>query len=116
MSPRAPITTGIVSVVMPHILIVSISWSLYFESFSVIFNEVFLSDSIVMSTSLQVLFLWLLITISGLLAAISLSVCIQCMSQSIVASSFPITVPGSLDLPTSRASKVELGARKIYTL
>ena len=80
-----------------------------------IFNEVFLSDSIVMSTSLQVLFLWSLITISGLLAAFSLSVCI-CMSLSIVASSFPVTVPGSLDLPTSRASKVELGARKIYTL
>ena len=58
------------------------------------FNEVFLSDGTAMSTSLQVLFLWSLITISGLLAAISLSVCI-CMTQSIVALSFPVTVAGS---------------------
>ena len=41
MSPRAPITSGIVSV---FILIVSVSRSLYLESFSVIFIEVFLSD------------------------------------------------------------------------
>ena len=32
MSPTAPITTGIVSVFMPHILVVSISRSLNFES------------------------------------------------------------------------------------
>ena len=43
MSPRAPITTGIVSVFIPHILIVSIqSLGLYLESFSVIFDEGFL--------------------------------------------------------------------------
>ena len=54
-----------------------------------VFNEVFLSDGTAISMSLQVLFLWPLITVSGLLAAISLSVCISvCISQSIVASLF----------------------------
>ena len=43
---------------------------------------------------LQVLSLWSLLTISGLLAAISLSVCI-CISQSILASLFSVTVAGS---------------------
>ena len=57
-------------------------------------KEVFLSDGTAISMSLQVLFLWSLITISGLLAAISLSVCI-CISQSIVASLFSVTVAGS---------------------
>ena len=41
--PRAPSTTGIVVVFMPHIFSISISRSLYFESFSVVFIEVFLS-------------------------------------------------------------------------
>ena len=35
MSPRAPLTTGLGSVFIPHILVVSISRSLYLESFSV---------------------------------------------------------------------------------
>ena len=52
-----------------------------------VFKEVFLSDGTAISMSLQVLFLWSLITISGLLAAISLSVCI-CISQSIDRSFF----------------------------
>ena len=39
-----------------------------------VFNEVFLSDRTAIFMSLQVLFLWSLITISGMLAAISLSV------------------------------------------
>ena len=73
MSLRAAITTGIVSLFIPHILVVSISRSLYLESFSVVFNEVFLSDGTAISMSLQVLFLWSLITVSGLLAAISLA-------------------------------------------
>ena len=34
--PRAPITTGTISVLRPHILEISISNSLYFESFSII--------------------------------------------------------------------------------
>ena len=55
MSPRAPITSGIVSV---FILIVSASTSrsLYLERFSVVFIEVFLSDGTALSMSLQVLF------------------------------------------------------------
>ena len=93
MSPRAPETTGIVSVFIPHILVVSISRSLYLESFSMVFYEMFLSDGTAISMSLQVLFLWSLITISGLLAAISPSV--YCISQSIVASLFSVTVAGS---------------------
>ena len=80
MSPKAPMTTGIVSVFIPHILVVSISRFSYLESFSVVFNEVFLSDGTAISMSLQVLFLWSLITTSGHLAAISLSACI-CISQ-----------------------------------
>ena len=54
MSPRAPITTGIISVFIPHILVVSISRSLYLESFSVVFNEMFLPDGTAISMSLQV--------------------------------------------------------------
>ena len=41
--PRTPSTTGIVVVFMPHIFSISFSRSLYFESFSVVFIEVFLS-------------------------------------------------------------------------
>ena len=56
-----------------------------------VFNEVFLSDG-------TLPYLWVcrfsLITISGLLAAISLSVCIS-FHQSIVASLFSVTVAGS---------------------
>ena len=39
-----------------------------------VFKEVFLSDGTAISMTLQVLFLWSLITISGLLAAVSLCV------------------------------------------
>ena len=75
ISLRAPITTGVISVFIPLILIVSIQFlGLYLESFSLIFDQVFLSDGTAMSSSLQVLFIWSLIIISGLLAAISLSV------------------------------------------
>ena len=73
MSPKAPITSNIVSV---FILIVSISRSLYLESFSVVFMEKFLSYGTAISMTLQPVFLWSLITISGLVVAISLSVCI----------------------------------------
>ena len=55
-----------------------------------IFDEVFLSDGTAISMSVQVLFIWSLIIISGLLVAISLSVCI-CIVQSIVASLFSVT-------------------------
>ena len=46
--------TGIVSVLMPHIRLVSISKSLYLDSFSVTFTDVFLSDGTAMSMNLQV--------------------------------------------------------------
>ena len=75
--------TGIVSVLMPHIRLVSISKSLYLDSFPVTFTDVFLSDGTAMSMYLQVFVLWSLITISGLLAVIFLSVCIG-MSHDIV--------------------------------
>ena len=73
-APSAPMITGIVSVLMPHIRLVSISKSLYLDSFSVTFTDVFLSDGTAMSINLQVFVLWSLITISGLLAVIFLSV------------------------------------------
>ena len=44
IAPSAPIITGIVSVLMPHLRLVSISKSLYLDSFSVTFTDVFLSD------------------------------------------------------------------------
>ena len=94
IAPSAPMITGIVSVLMPHIRLVSISKSLYLDSFSVTFTDVFLSDGTTMSISLQVFVLWSLITISGLLAVIFLSVCIG-MSHNIVTSSFSVTVSGS---------------------
>ena len=47
MNPRAPITNGIVSIFIPHILVVSGSRSSYLESFVSCFNEVFLSDGLV---------------------------------------------------------------------
>ena len=47
MSPRAHITTGIISVFIPHFLVVSISRSLYLESFS---------DGTAISMSLLVMF------------------------------------------------------------
>ena len=54
MSPRAQITTGIIYFFIPHILVVSVSRSLYLESFLVFFNEVFLSDGTSIFISSQV--------------------------------------------------------------
>ena len=51
--PSPPTITGTVSVLIPHILVVSISRSLYFESFSMTFIEVFQSDGTDTSISLQ---------------------------------------------------------------
>ena len=53
ISPKAPNTTGMVKVFMPHILVNSISRSLYFESFSTSFTEIFRSDGTVMSIKLR---------------------------------------------------------------
>ena len=49
--PRVPTTTGIVSVFISHILLTSISKSLYLDNFSVNFAEVLLSDGTAMSMS-----------------------------------------------------------------
>ena len=47
ITPRAPITTGSVVVFIFHILLTSISRSLYFDNFSTSFIETFLSEDIV---------------------------------------------------------------------
>ena len=44
--------TGIVSVLIPHIRLVSTSKSLYLDSFSVTFTDVFLSDGTAVSINL----------------------------------------------------------------
>ena len=93
ISPSAPTITGTVSVLIPHILTILILRSLYFESFSMTFVEVFLSAGTDTSISLQHRSAWSLITISGLFADSSLSGCI-CISQRIVISSFSVTVSG----------------------
>ena len=74
MVPRAPITTGTVVVLSPHIRSTSISKSLYLLSFSVVLTEVLVSRGIVMSMRRQVLSFLFVNTMSGLLAAMVLSV------------------------------------------
>ena len=86
--------TGTVVVFIPHVFSISILRSLYVESFSTVFKEVFHSVGIDISMSIHVLFFLSLTTMSGLFAFISLSVWIG-MSQSIVALSFSVTVAGS---------------------
>ena len=92
-SPKAPMITGTVVVFISYVFSISITRSLYFVSFSVIF-KVFLSVGIDIPISRQVLSFLSFTTMSGLFAFISLSVWI-CMSQSIVAVWFSITVAGS---------------------
>ena len=53
ISPSAPTITGSVSVLIPPILVVLISRSLYFENFSMNFVEVFWLDGTDMSICLQ---------------------------------------------------------------
>ena len=55
ITPRAPTTTGIVSVLISHILLTSISKSLYLDNFSVNFAEVLLLDGTAMSMSKHLL-------------------------------------------------------------
>ena len=55
MLPRAPITTGTVVVLSPHIRSTSISKSMYLVSFSVVFTEVLVLRGIIMSMRRQVL-------------------------------------------------------------
>ena len=89
MSPRAPITkvTGVISVFISHILVVLISRSLYLESFSVVFHEMFLPDGTAISMSLQVFDHYI-----RLVGCLFSSVFAY---HSIVASLFSVTVAGS---------------------
>ena len=94
MVPRAPITTGTVVVLSPHIHVTSISKSLYLLSFSMVLTEVLVSRGIVMSMRRQVLSLLFLSSVSGLLAAMVLSVW-RDISHRILTLSFSMTVLGS---------------------
>ena len=73
--PRAPITTRTVVVLSPHIRSTSISKSLYLLSFSVVLTEVLVLRGVVMPMRRQVLSFLFFSTMSGLLAAVVLSVC-----------------------------------------
>ena len=95
MVPRAPITTGTVVVLSPHIHSTSISKSyLYLVSFSMLLTEVLVLRGIVMSMRRQVLSFLFFSTMSSLLAAMVLSVWMG-MSHRIVTLSFSVTVLGS---------------------
>ena len=74
MVPGAPITTGTVLVLSPHIHSTSISKSLYLVSFSVVLTEVLVSRGRAMSMRSQVLSFLFFSTMSGQLAAMVLSV------------------------------------------
>ena len=93
MVPSAPITMGIISVFIFHILCISISRSLYLLFFSISLIETFLSHGTVMSINLQFEFTLSLIMISGLFAPICLSV-FTAMSHSTVCVSVLVTVSG----------------------
>ena len=67
ITPSAPMTTGTISIFIPHILAISISRSLYLESFSATLTDVLRSDGTAMSINMQNLSFLLLIIISGLL-------------------------------------------------
>ena len=92
--PRAPITTGTVVVLSPHIYSTLISKSLYLVSFSVVLTEVFVLKGIVMSMRRHVLSFLFFSTRSDLVAAMVLSVWMG-MSHRIVTLSFLVTVLGS---------------------
>ena len=91
ISPSAPITTGIVVAFIPHIRSISISRSLYFDSFSVTLTDVFFSVGMDISMSRQLFSCLAFITMFGLLAFISRSVCIG-ISHRTVMLSFSVTV------------------------
>ena len=77
VSPRTPVTTGIVVAFIPHIVSISISRSLFFDSFSVTWTEVFFSVGVDISISRQLFSCLFLKTMSALLAFISLAVSIS---------------------------------------
>ena len=72
MVPRAPITTGTVVVLSPHVRSTSISKSMYLLSFSVVLTKVLVSKGTVLSMRSQVLSFLFFSTMSGLLAAMVL--------------------------------------------
>ena len=88
-SPRAPIMTGITVVFICHILVTSISRSLYFDNFSVSLLATFRSDGTDMSMKMLLFSFLSLITMSGLFAVISLSVWIGISHN--ITTSFPST-------------------------
>ena len=93
MVRSAPTTNSITSVLIFHILCVSISRSLYLLFFSISLLDTFLSQGAVISISLQVEFTLSLIMILGLFALIRLSAC-TATSQSTVCVSVLVTVSG----------------------
>ena len=93
ITPSAPMITGTICVFIPHILVISISRSLYLESFSATLTDVFRSDGTAMSINIHVFSFLFLIMMSGLLALMVLSVC-TCISQRIVTVSFSVTISG----------------------
>ena len=93
ITPSAPMTTGTICVFIPHIIAVSISSSLYLESFSATFTDVLRSYGTAMSISIHDFSFLFLIIMSDLLALMALSVW-TCVSQRIVTSSFSVTVSG----------------------
>ena len=103
MVPRAPITTGTVVILSPHIRSTPISKSLYLVSFSVVLNKVLVSRGVVMSMTRQVLSFFFFSTMSGLLAAMVLSVWMG-MSHGIVTLSLSVTVLGSCSYHRSFSS------------
>ena len=88
-SPRAPIMTGITVVFICHILVTSISRSLYFDNFSVSLLATFRSDGTDMSMKMHFFSFLSLITISGLFAVTSLLVWIGISNN--ITTSFPST-------------------------
>ena len=74
ITPSAPVTTGTICVFIPHILAISISRSLYLESFSAILMDVLRSDGTAMSICMHNFSFLLLIIISDLLALVAQSV------------------------------------------
>ena len=88
-SPRAPIMTGITVVFICHILVISISRSLYLDNFSVSLLATFLSDGTDISMKMHLFSFLSLITMSGLFAVISLSVWIGISHN--ITTTFPST-------------------------
>ena len=73
--PNAPITTGIIVTFMFHSFFNSLARLRYLSFFSLSFRFILWSTGTAKSTILQILFLLLIITRSGLLAGIKWSVC-----------------------------------------